>query len=62
MLLLDSQACWLLDDNQLGPGARAIIGSAPAVHVSVATVWELTIKTMLGKLTVPAEAWQILTE
>jgi len=25
------------------------------VHVSAATVWELTIKTMLGKLTVPAD-------
>ncbi|MFN8228870.1 MAG: type II toxin-antitoxin system VapC family toxin [Mycobacterium sp.] len=64
MLLLDSQALlWLLDDNpRLGPGARAIIGSAPAVHVSVATVWELTIKTMLGKLTVPAGLAAILTE
>src|SRR5215471_11363623 len=57
MLLLDSQALlWLLDDNaRLGPQARRAIMSAQGVHVSAATVWELTIKTMLGKLTVPAD-------
>jgi PIN domain nuclease of toxin-antitoxin system len=57
MLLLDSQALlWLLDDNpRLGPQARQVISSAQGVHVSAATVWELTIKTMLGKLSVPAD-------
>jgi len=57
MLLLDSQALlWLLDDNpRLGPTARQAITSAQGVHVSAATVWELTIKTMLGRLTVPAD-------
>jgi PIN domain nuclease of toxin-antitoxin system len=56
MLLLDSQALlWLLDDSpRLGPRARQAITSAQGVHVSAATVWELTIKTMLGKLSVPA--------
>lgn len=56
MLLLDSQALlWVLDDNpRLGPQARKAITSAQGVHVSAATVWELTIKSMLGKLTVPA--------
>jgi PIN domain nuclease of toxin-antitoxin system len=55
MLLLDSHALlWLLDDNpRLGPRARQAITSAQGVHVSAATVWELTIKTMLGKLSVP---------
>jgi PIN domain nuclease of toxin-antitoxin system len=55
MLLLDSQALvWLLDDNpRLGPRARQAITSARGVHVSAATVWEPTIKTMLGKLSVP---------
>jgi PIN domain nuclease of toxin-antitoxin system len=55
MLLLDSQALlWLLDDNpRLGPEARKAVTSAQGVHVSAATVWELTIKSMLGKLTVP---------
>jgi PIN domain nuclease of toxin-antitoxin system len=55
MLLLDSQALlWLLDDNpRLGPRARQAITSAQGVHVSAATMWELTIKAMLGKLSVP---------
>jgi PIN domain nuclease of toxin-antitoxin system len=55
VLLLDSQATlWVLDDNpRLGPQARRLIMSATVVHVSAATVWELTIKAMLGKLTVP---------
>jgi len=63
MLLLDSQALlWLLDDNpRLGPQARRAITSAQGVHVSAATVWELTIKAMLGKLSVPADLSTRLT-
>ncbi len=63
MLLLDSQALlWLLDDNpRLGRQARQAITSAQGVHVSAATVWELTIKTMLGKLSVPADLSKRLT-
>ncbi|MGH3938018.1 MAG: type II toxin-antitoxin system VapC family toxin [Pseudonocardiaceae bacterium] len=55
LLLLDSQAAlWLLDDNpRLGAHARQLISSETVVHVSAATVWELTIKAMLGKLSVP---------
>ncbi|MGQ0572708.1 MAG: type II toxin-antitoxin system VapC family toxin [Pseudonocardia sp.] len=56
MILLDSQAAlWWLDDSpRLGPGARRQIESAAVVHVSAATVWELTIKAMLGRIEVPA--------
>ena len=63
MLLLDSQALlWLLDDSpRLGPQARQAITSAQGVHVSAATVWELTIKTKLGKLSVPADLSKRLT-
>lgn len=55
MLLLDSQAAlWVLDDSpRLGPRARLAIATAAAVHVSAATVWELTIKAMLGRLSIP---------
>jgi PIN domain nuclease of toxin-antitoxin system len=55
MLLLDTRALlWLLDDSpRLGASARQEISSAGQVYVSAATVWELTIKTMLGKLSVP---------
>ena len=63
MLLLDSQALvWLLDDNpRLGPHARQAITSAHGVFVSAATVWELTIKAMLGKLAVPTDFSKRLT-
>jgi PIN domain nuclease of toxin-antitoxin system len=54
-MLLDSHALlWLLDDNpRLGRRARSAIKSSTRVHVSAATVWELTIKSMLGKISVP---------
>ncbi|MBO0853810.1 MAG: type II toxin-antitoxin system VapC family toxin [Nocardia sp.] len=55
-LLLDSHtALWVLDDNpRLGDTARSLVTSAAEVYVSAATIWELTIKSMLGKLDVPA--------
>lgn len=44
----------MLDDSpRLGPPARQTILSVATVHVLAATVWELTIKAMLGKLSVP---------
>ncbi len=53
----------MLDDNpRLGSRAREAITSAAAVHVSAATVWELTIKAMLGKLSLPDQFAQHLTE
>jgi PIN domain nuclease of toxin-antitoxin system len=57
MLLLDSQALlWLLDDSpRLGKVARETITSATRVYVSAATVWELTIRAMLGKLAIPPQ-------
>jgi PIN domain nuclease of toxin-antitoxin system len=39
-----------------------LLEQVAAVHVSAATVWELTIKTMLGKLTVPADLSKRLPE
>lgn len=64
MLLLDSQTLlWVLDDSpRLGPEARKTINSARGVHVSAATVWELTIKAMLGKLVVPTALSEAITE
>ena len=41
--------------------ARQAITSAQGVYVSAATVWELTIKTMLGKLSVPVDFSKRLT-
>lgn len=64
MLLLDSQTViWLLDDNpRLGTASRGMIGSDVDVYVSAATIWELTIKSMLGKLTVPTGLTEILND
>jgi PIN domain nuclease of toxin-antitoxin system len=52
-LLLDSHAFlwWLAEDPKLGAGARqAVADPSSIVHVSAATVWELSIKAALGKL------------
>lgn len=52
-LLLDSHAFlwWLVEDPRLGAGAKqAIADPSSVVHVSAATVWELSIKASLGKL------------
>ncbi|MGH3695391.1 MAG: type II toxin-antitoxin system VapC family toxin [Pseudonocardiaceae bacterium] len=64
MLLLDSQvALWVLDDSpRLGRAARQTIASATTVHVSAATVWELTIKAMLGTLSMPDKLASRLAE
>jgi PIN domain nuclease of toxin-antitoxin system len=52
-LLLDSHAFlwWLAEDSKLSADARqAIADPASTVHVSAATIWELSIKAALGKL------------
>jgi PIN domain nuclease of toxin-antitoxin system len=62
MLLLDSQvALWLVDDNpRLGIGARRRIENDDVVYVSAATIWELTTKSMLGKLDIGPEFESLL--
>lgn len=56
-LLLDTQAViWYLDNNpKLGPQATRQIMEADGVYVSSITILEVTIKSMLGKLNVPAD-------
>ena len=52
-LLLDSHAFlwWLQDSPRLGRDARRLVADPKSiVHVSAATVWELSIKATLGKL------------
>jgi PIN domain nuclease of toxin-antitoxin system len=52
-LLLDSHAFlwWLAEDPKLSANARqAVADPSSIVHVSAATVWELSIKASLGKL------------
>ncbi|MBE2200347.1 MAG: type II toxin-antitoxin system VapC family toxin [Anaerolinea sp.] len=68
-LLLDTQALlwFVLDDSRLSETARESIVAADArVFVSPASLWEIAIKTSLGKYTLPmpfATFWddQLLT-
>ena len=57
MLLLDTSALiWvLIDSPRLGVAARALIARSSMVHVSAVSVAELTIKAMLGRVTLPDE-------
>lgn len=56
-LLLDTHSMlWaLLDDLRLGMRARHAIRAAKVLFISAATVWEVAIKSALGKLTVPPD-------
>ena len=55
-LLLDTHVVlwWLSDDQRLGQEARRLIAN-PGNHVAVsaASVWEMAIKSSIGKLSVP---------
>lgn len=57
-LLLDSHVLlwWSTDHPQLGPEALdAIDDEGNEVYLSAASVWELAIKTALGRLETPAD-------
>jgi PIN domain nuclease of toxin-antitoxin system len=62
-LLLDTQVWlwWQGDDARLGPRARDTIARAAEVCVSAASVWEIAIKSGLGKLTLP-RSYDIVAE
>jgi len=54
-LLLDTHAFvwWLTDDPALGAAARtAIADPAAVIYVSAATIWEISIKSQLGRIEV----------
>ena len=58
ILLLDAHALlwWLADDPQLASSAsRSIADPASDVLVSAATVWEIEVKRVAGRLRAPAE-------
>jgi PIN domain nuclease of toxin-antitoxin system len=55
-VLLDTHAFlwWVTDDPQLSSTSRSIIAdSGNILFLSVASVWEIVIKTKSGKLTLP---------
>lgn len=56
-LLLDTHiVLWAMaDDARLPAALRDAIAQAEALFISAATVWEVTIKSALGKLDVPPD-------
>jgi PIN domain nuclease of toxin-antitoxin system len=46
---------WSADDPRLGAAARGCIETADAVVMSVASVWELSIKQSLGRIELPPQ-------
>ncbi len=64
-LLLDTHVLlwWLADDASLSEHARnAIIENNNIVFVSTATIWEIVIKKGLGRLTIPGDLQDALSE
>ena len=56
-ILLDTHVfIWAtLDDARLSPGARTLIQEATEVYVSAASIWEIAIKSAIGKIDIDAE-------
>jgi PIN domain nuclease of toxin-antitoxin system len=56
-LLLDTHVVlwWLADDPTLSDDVKARLDVEPDVYVSSATVWEVSIKQAIGKISQPAD-------
>lgn len=56
-LLLDTHVVlwWLGDDKRLSTAAREEIVDAADVRISAASVWEISIKRVLGRLDLPSD-------
>ncbi len=57
-LLLDTHIIlwWLNDDEKLSEKYREVIGQqANLCHISAVSIWEICIKSALGKLTIPSD-------
>ena len=64
-VLLDTHVFlwWVNDDKQLSATGRNIIGDGRnEIFLSVASGWEMAIKTQLGKLTMPSNFEQFITD
>lgn len=54
---------WAIDPKRLSDSARVAIGNGRSiVHVSAASVWEIAIKSKLGKLNVPSSVATLITD
>lgn len=63
-LLLDTHtALWWLNKDRLFAGAEEVIADPDnLVYVSVASIWEISIKQTIGKLTITDEFYTIVYE
>jgi PIN domain nuclease of toxin-antitoxin system len=63
-LLLDTHVVlwWLTDARELSDDPKQQLDDEPAVHLSPATVWEITIKQSIGKLTDPENLPEIVID
>ena len=63
-LLLDTHVVlwWLTDAPELGDDLKQQLDHEPAVYLSPATVWEITIKQSVGKLTDPENLPEIVVD
>ncbi len=63
-LLLDTHVfIWsVMDSRQLKAATRRYLASAEIVYVSAASIWEIAIKTRLGKMTGDVEAFAAAIE
>ncbi len=64
-LLLDTHALlwWLADDPSLcGAARRAIEDPSNMVYVSAVSIWEISIKRGLGKLSIPDDWFEVLSQ
>ncbi|HEY6793475.1 MAG TPA: type II toxin-antitoxin system VapC family toxin [Kineosporiaceae bacterium] len=61
-LLLDTHVVlwWLTDDDALSAGVKETIDTEAEVFLSAASVWEISIKQSLGKLTGAADLPDVL--
>jgi PIN domain nuclease of toxin-antitoxin system len=63
-LLLDTHVVlwWLTDACELGEDMKQRLDDEPAVYLSPATVWEITIKQSIGKLTEPENLAEVVVD
>jgi PIN domain nuclease of toxin-antitoxin system len=56
-LLLDTHVVlwWLTDDATLSDELKGILDQESDIYISPVTIWEVTIKQAIGKLTAPAD-------
>lgn len=63
-ILIDTHTfLWFINDgSNLSSSARNLVESEPYVFLSIASLWEISIKLSIGKLSLPKQFNQFITE